>query len=82
MDVALAACDVCRPAAAVTSSSRSVARPAPTCTSRAPAGIPWTSPSGRWARPSRTRDALIVDTSGRLHIDDELMKELADIKNA
>src|SRR5918998_1699160 len=26
------------------------------------------------------RDALIVDTSGRLHIDEELMKELAEIK--
>ena len=26
------------------------------------------------------RDALIVDTSGRLHIDEELMKELAQIK--
>src|SRR5918995_157396 len=26
------------------------------------------------------RDALIIDTSGRLHIDENLMKELADIK--
>jgi signal recognition particle subunit SRP54 len=26
------------------------------------------------------RDALIVDTSGRLHVDEELMKELAEIK--
>src|SRR5215210_4708111 len=26
------------------------------------------------------RDALIVDTSGRLHVDEELMRELAEIK--
>ena len=29
---------------------------------------------------SDRRDALIVDTSGRLHVDEELMKELAQIK--
>jgi signal recognition particle subunit SRP54 len=28
------------------------------------------------------KDVLIVDTSGRLHVDQELMKELADIKKA
>lgn len=28
------------------------------------------------------RDVLIIDTAGRLHVDDVLMQELADIKNA
>jgi signal recognition particle subunit SRP54 len=38
-----------------------------------------------WARDraqSEGKDVLIVDTSGRLHVDAELMKELADIKKA
>src|SRR3954451_10674240 len=39
----------------------------------------------RWARDRAVRDAkdvLIVDTSGRLHVDQALMQELADIKKA
>jgi signal recognition particle subunit SRP54 len=38
-----------------------------------------------WARErarSEGKDVLIIDTSGRLHIDRELMEELAQIKNA
>jgi signal recognition particle subunit SRP54 len=38
-----------------------------------------------WAREraiSEGKDVLIVDTSGRLHVDQELMAELADIKKA
>jgi signal recognition particle subunit SRP54 len=38
-----------------------------------------------WAREraqSEGKDALIVDTSGRLHVDQELMAELAEIKQA
>jgi signal recognition particle subunit SRP54 len=38
-----------------------------------------------WARDravAEGKDVLIVDTSGRLHIDQELMKELAEIKRA
>src|SRR5205823_393660 len=38
-----------------------------------------------WAREraiSEGKDVLIVDTSGRLHIDQELMAELANIKRA
>jgi signal recognition particle subunit SRP54 len=37
----------------------------------------------KWARDQAVadgRDVLIVDTSGRLHVDAELMRELADIK--
>ena len=36
------------------------------------------------ARPGapRRQDVLIVDTAGRLHIDEDLMEELADISNA
>ena len=56
-------------------------RPARPFTSRAPTATRATSPSGRSTRPGATgRDVLIVDTSGRLHIDEDLMKELADIK--
>src|SRR5437763_16938878 len=39
----------------------------------------------KWAREraiSEGKDVLIVDTSGRLHVDQELMAELADIKKA
>ena len=39
----------------------------------------------RWAREraiSEGKDVLIVDTSGRLHVDQELMAELANIKKA
>ena len=39
----------------------------------------------RWAREQALRDGkdvLIVDTSGRLHVDQALMQELADIKKA
>jgi signal recognition particle subunit SRP54 len=39
----------------------------------------------RWARQraiSEGKDVLIVDTSGRLHVDQELMAELANIKQA
>src|SRR5207237_329217 len=38
-----------------------------------------------WARDraiSEGKDVLIVDTSGRLHVDQELMAELANIKKA
>ena len=31
---------------------------------------------------SEGKDVLIIDTSGRLHVDSELMTELADIKKA
>src|SRR5213082_1894867 len=56
LDVALAACDVYRPA---------------------PVDI------AEWAlgrARAEERDVLVVDTSGRLHIDEELMDELAKIK--
>ena len=58
-------------------------RPAPTSTSRAPTATP--VEIAAWARDraqSEGKDVLIVDTSGRLHVDEELMKELADIKKA
>ena len=38
---------------------------------------------GRWsARESEGKDVLIVDTSGRLHVDEELMAELVRIRDA
>ena len=41
------------------------------------------SPSGRSTGPrSEGRDVLIVDTAGRLHVDEELMDELADVRKA
>jgi signal recognition particle subunit SRP54 len=39
----------------------------------------------KWARERAERegkDVLIVDTSGRLHVDEELMQELADVRKA
>ena len=40
-----------------------------------------TGPRGAQARRCQTgRDVLLVDTAGRLHIDDELMTELQELK--
>jgi signal recognition particle subunit SRP54 len=80
MDVALAACDVYRPAAVdqlVKVGSQAGATVYEQGTSRSPVDI------AEWALDQArqdARDALIVDTSGRLHIDEELMAELAEIK--
>src|SRR3954468_18607442 len=80
MDVAIAACDVYRPAAVdqlVKVGSQAGATVYEQGPGRDPVDI------AEWALDQAKRDrrdALIVDTSGRLHIDDELMKELADIK--
>jgi signal recognition particle subunit SRP54 len=80
MDVALAACDVYRPAAVdqlVKVGSQAGATVYEQGTNRDPVDI------AEWALDQAKRDrrdALIVDTSGRLHIDDELMKELAQVK--
>src|ERR671918_608477 len=80
MDVALAACDVYRPAAVdqlVKVGGQAGAHVYEQGTGRDPVDI------AEWALDQAKRDrrdALIVDTSGRLHIDAELMKELAEIK--
>jgi signal recognition particle subunit SRP54 len=80
MDVALAACDVYRPAAVdqlVKVGAQAGATVYEQGTGRNPVDI------AEWALDQAKqdgRDALIVDTSGRLHIDDELMAELAEIK--
>src|SRR6266513_1606945 len=80
MDVAIAACDVYRPAAVdqlVKVGGQAGATVYEQGTDRDPREI------AAWALDQATREAkdvLIVDTSGRLHVDDELMKELADIK--
>jgi signal recognition particle subunit SRP54 len=80
-DVALAACDVYRPAAVdqlQTVGEQAGATVYQQGTDRDPREI------ATWALEQAKRDgrdALIVDTSGRLHVDEELMKELADIKN-
>ncbi len=79
-DVALAACDVYRPAAVdqlVTVGERAGAHVYQQGTERDPVDI------AEWAvgqAKAEDRDALIVDTAGRLHIDDELMEELAKIR--
>jgi signal recognition particle subunit SRP54 len=79
-DVALAACDVYRPAA-VDQLQKVGQRAGATVyeqgTGRDPVDI------AEWAldqAKSDRRDVLIVDTSGRLHVDEELMKELAEIR--
>ena len=80
--VAVAACDVYRPAAVeqlITVGGQAGAAVYEQGTDRDPVKI------AAWARDraiSEGKDVLIVDTSGRLHVDAELMKELADIKKA
>src|ERR687892_1018530 len=78
--VAVAACDVYRPAAVeqlVKVGRQAGATVYEQGTDRNPVDI------ARWAREQAERegkDVLIVDTSGRLHVDEELMQELAEIK--
>lgn len=79
-DTALAACDVQRPAAVDQLKKVGAAIGATVYdqgTSRDAVDI------AEWAvgrAKSEGRDALIIDTSGRLHVDDELMDELKRIK--
>jgi signal recognition particle subunit SRP54 len=78
-DVALAACDVYRPAAVdqlVTMGQRAGAHVYSRGTDADPVEI------ARWGVESATqqgRDVILVDTAGRLHVDRELMDELARI---
>jgi signal recognition particle subunit SRP54 len=80
MAVGVAACDVYRPAAVdqlVKVGQQAGAHVYEQGTGRDPVDI------AEWALDQAKRDrrdALIVDTSGRLHIDEELMKELAQIR--
>jgi signal recognition particle subunit SRP54 len=80
LDVALAACDVYRPAAVdqlVKVGSQAGVTVYEQGTGRDPVDI------AEWAlgqAKADGRDVLIVDTSGRLHVDAELMEELAKIK--
>jgi signal recognition particle subunit SRP54 len=80
MDVALAACDVYRPAAVeqlVKVGNQVGATVYEQGTGRDPVDIAeWAVGQAR----ADGRDALIVDTSGRLHVDEELMEELARIR--
>jgi signal recognition particle subunit SRP54 len=80
--VALAACDVYRPAAVeqlVTLAGQVGVDVYEQGTQRNPVDI------ASWAleqAKANGKDVLIVDTSGRLHIDEVLMKELVDIRGA
>ncbi|HEX8645966.1 MAG TPA: signal recognition particle protein [Thermoleophilaceae bacterium] len=82
LDVALAACDVYRPAAVdqlVKVGARAGATVYEQGTERDPVDI------AEWAlNQARTegRDVLIVDTAGRLHIDEDLMDELKRVRKA
>jgi signal recognition particle subunit SRP54 len=79
-DVALAACDVYRPAAVdqlVTVGERAGAHVYQQGTDADPVEIAsWALDQARAER----RDVLIVDTAGRLHIDQDLMSELTKIR--
>jgi signal recognition particle subunit SRP54 len=81
-DVALAACDVYRPAAVdqlVKVGGQAGATVYQQGTDRDPVDIAaWALEQAR----AEGRDVLIVDTSGRLHVDAELMEELARIRKA
>ncbi|MDQ2894788.1 MAG: signal recognition particle protein [Actinomycetota bacterium] len=80
--VAVAACDVYRPAAVeqlVKVGAQAGAAVYEQGTDRSPVQI------AGWAldrAKTEGKDVLIVDTSGRLHVDAELMAELAEIKQA
>jgi signal recognition particle subunit SRP54 len=80
--VALAACDVQRPAAVdqlVTLGARADADVYARATDAGAVEI------ARWARERAERDGkdvLVVDSAGRLHVDEDLMRELADIRAA
>jgi signal recognition particle subunit SRP54 len=80
-DVALAACDVYRPAAVeqlVTMGRRAGAHVYEKGTDADPVDIAtWALDRAREER----RDVLIIDTAGRLHIDQDLMKELSRIRD-
>jgi signal recognition particle subunit SRP54 len=79
-DVALAACDVYRPAAVdqlVTVGGRAGAHVYEQGTERDPVDIAeWALERAR----EESRDVLIVDTAGRLHVDEDLMAELSRIR--
>jgi signal recognition particle subunit SRP54 len=80
-DVALAACDVYRPAAVdqlITMGQRAGAHVYEKGTDADPVDIAtWALDRAREER----RDILIIDTAGRLHIDQDLMKELSRIRD-
>jgi signal recognition particle subunit SRP54 len=79
-DVAVAACDVYRPAAVdqlIKVGAQAGATVYEQGTGRDPVDIAeWALERAR----EEKRDVLIIDTSGRLHIDEELMEELARIR--
>jgi signal recognition particle subunit SRP54 len=79
-DVAVAACDVYRPAAVeqlVKVGAQAGATVYEQGTDRDPVDIAvWALERAR----AENRDVLIIDTSGRLHIDEELMEELRQIR--
>ncbi|HET9678193.1 MAG TPA: signal recognition particle protein [Solirubrobacterales bacterium] len=79
-DVALAACDVYRPAAVeqlVTMGKRAGAHVYERGTDADPVDIAsWALDEARAER----RDVLVIDTAGRLHIDQDLLAELAKIR--
>jgi len=82
LDVALAACDLQRPAAVdqlKTVGQRAGATVYEQGTTRSPVDV------AEWAlgqAKADRRDVLIVDTAGRLHVDAELMDELVAVKKA
>ncbi|MEX0993470.1 MAG: signal recognition particle protein [Solirubrobacterales bacterium] len=79
-DVAIAACDVYRPAA-IEQLEKVGSQAGATVYERGTEVDP--REIATWALDQAKRDGkdvLIIDTSGRLHIDEELMKELADIR--
>jgi signal recognition particle subunit SRP54 len=80
-DVSLAACDVYRPAAVdqlITMGHRAGAHVYEKGTDADPVDIAtWALERAREER----RDYLIIDTAGRLHIDQDLMKELSRIRD-
>ena len=80
LDVAVAACDLQRPAAVdqlVKVGSQAGAAVYEQGTSRSPVDV------AEWAlgqAKADRRDVLILDTAGRLHVDEALMTELAEVK--
>src|SRR5215213_1587016 len=81
-DVALAACDLQRPAAV--EQLEKLGAQAKAHVYSQPGETDPVKVAG-WARDQavqENRDALIVDTAGRLHVDEDLMEELAEVRAA
>ncbi len=79
---AVAACDLARPAAIDQLEQLGRQIQIPVYSERGSSDAPRVAAQAIEQARSQGRDVLIVDTAGRLHVDDELMDELVDVRKA